>query len=633
MKKLILLLYLLFVGMFYAFSTINDAQRELLRQLEVAKHDTSRLNILDELVEMNKQQPKARAYYADELLKEAELQKNSTFQCKAYLYFIFIEFNKQNMQEVKAWMQKLELLARREKLYDIMWQGQQCYIELLVLDEEYELAERETQKMLKEAEELNSAYGQIIADICLAGVYQTTFRRQEITEVLEHAFTLSLKIDNELTRTEIISYLIAHYRNIKNNSQWLKYLKIKEEWIKSLIQKHPQRKNALKGDLLTIYLSYMRYYALRNQLDLARRYKQLADECYIDEYAAYKFSYYLELAVYYQVTGELEKALEAIDRVLDVLKSKSRKDYCAILLMKGELLGEMGRYEEALAAKKELLLAKDSLLVSVYHKQIEQLNESYNIDSARLMRSRVQSWFKLVVLCVIVLLIAILLYFAVRYYYIQRCLNKSEKKIRKIAADVDRAVRAKERFLANMSYAIRRPLGEVVRHSLLLASDEPIDEARREKIVHTITDTSAQLIALVNNILDLSRLEAGKMKFSVSEIEVKYLILDVIGIAAVKDIQFNSAVPEHAKVNIDGMQLRQILNSLLALADKAVFLRIDLEQSNGKFFVVTVTNTALASAEPTQEVIIRNEINRMIIEHFGGLYEVRSGFIRFTLKI
>lgn len=633
MKKLILLLYLLFAGMFYAFSTINDVQRELLRQLEVAGHDTSRLNILDELVEINKQQPKTRAYYAGELLKEAELQKNSTFQCKAYLYFIFIEFNKQNRQELKSWMQKLELLARREQLYDIMWQGQQCYIELLVLDEEYELAERKTQKMLKEAEELNRAYGQIIADICLAGIYQTTFRGQEVTEALEHAFTLSSKIDNELTRTEIISYLIAHYRNIKNNSQWLKYLKIKEMWVKSLIQKHPQRKNALKGDLLMIYLSYMRYYALQNQLDLAGQYKQLADEYYIDKYVAYRFSYYMELTVYYQATEEFGKALEALDQVLGILKSRSKKDYCAALLMKGKLLGKMGRYEEALETEKELLLVKDSLLITVYNKQIGQLNESYTIDSALLMRSRIQSWLKLAVLCVIVLLIAILLYFAVRYYYIQRCLHKSEKKIRKIAKDVDRAIRVKERFLTNMSYAIRIPLGEVVRHSLVLASDEPIDEARREKIVHIISDRSTQLIALVNNILDLSRLEAGKMTFSISEIDVKYLIQDVIEVAGVKDIQFNSAIPEYGKVNIDGMQLRQVLNSLLVQADEAVFLRIDLEQSGGKFFVVTVTNTALASAEPTQEVIIRNEINRMIIEHFGGLYEVRSGFIRFTLKI
>lgn len=122
-----------------------------------------------------------------------------------------------------------------------------------------------------------------------------------------------------------------------------------------------------------------------------------------------------------------------------------------------------------------------------------------------------------------------------------------------------------------MSYAIRMPLGEVVRHSLLLASDEPMDEARREKIVHIISDSSTQLIALVNNILDLSRLEAGKMKFSVSEIDVKYLIQDVIGRVAVKDIQFNSAIPEYGKVNIDGMQLRQILDSLLVLADGAVF--------------------------------------------------------------
>ena len=89
-----------------------------------------------------------------------------------------------------------------------------------------------------------------------------------------------------------------------------------------MIKKHPQRKNALKGDLLMIYLSYMRYYALQNRLDLAGQYKQLADKYYIDEYVAYRFSYYMELAVYYQVMGELENASVALDRVLGILKGR-----------------------------------------------------------------------------------------------------------------------------------------------------------------------------------------------------------------------------------------------------------------------------------------------------------------------
>lgn len=632
-KKSLFLIILLISGVMYALPAVHtDVEKELLRNLSSAKHDISRLNILDELIKQNLPRPEVRTRYIGELLEEAELQKNTRYQSLAYLYYILMEYNKQDKEGVEKWMRKLEPVARKSGHYDLLWQGEQCIINMLMLNEEYELAERKAGHIRKEAQELNSAFGQVIADMCMAGVYQSTFRTEESIAALEHAYSLASKMEEHpTTTTEITSYLISIYRNTKDYPNWLKYLKIQESQLQTLVRKSPDRKELFKGDFLMLYLSYLRYYAQQNQIEIAEKYKLLAEEYYTDEYTAYKLSYYRGMMAYYQTTGEFEKALAALNQVLSIFKGKSQKDYCTAFALKGELLSKLGRYEEAIAAEKELLHEKDSLRISIYDKQVEQLNASYDADSAFLARSRAQSYFKLTVLGAATILILVLCYFAIRYYHIRQGLVKSERKMRQIAGEVKKATEVKERFLENMSYAIRSPLNEVVRNSLLLATDRPVDDQTKETVARTITETSAQLMALVNDILNLSRLEAGRMKYSISEVDIKSLIIDVIGISSCK-VQFDSPVPEGTVVMLDGARLAEVLQSLLVTEDPND-LWVKLEKSEEEGLIVTVINTRLASPEPAQDIIIRNEINRMIIQHFAGTYNVGSGIVRFTLKL
>ena len=62
-------------------------------------------------------------------------------------------------------------------------------------------------------------------------------------------------------------------------------------------------------------------------------------------------------------------------------------------------------------------------------------------------------------------------------------------------------------------------------------------------------------------------------------------------------------------------------------------MNVKLNEESDDILSVRITHTVLSSVNPTQDIIIRNEINRMIIEHFGGEYKIASEAVRFTLKI
>lgn len=634
--RYILLLLVISTGAISGSAINNQNNSELLKSLSVCEHDTLRLQILDQLVSINAQQPKIRRQYTDELLKEAELQNNSKYKCKAYLYHIFLDYNEQDLDRINQWMQKLEPLAKKEKLYDILLRGQQCVAEMLLFNEEYEQAEQYAKKMLKETKITNDIYSLIIANITLAGVYQSTYRISQAIEAMEAAFALTPQIENTHLHTalEIDTYLIALYRNTQNYHKWMQQLQIKEQRIQKIIKQIPQKEKTYRGDKLMIYLSYTRYYVEQNQPTLAAKYKKLSDQYFSDEYTVYKLHYYREIGNYYLFLKEWDKALEYVNTMLDILKI-SYKGYCSALPTKAIILHKMGHYQEALNTEKELFKAKDSLNVMIYNKQLEQLKSSYNTHQVLLKQSHIKSHYQLFALILVISLILILSYFAIRYSRIQKELGKSEKEIRKMAKEVEKATQVKEQFLANISYAVETPLSKVVERSLLLTSANEINDQERSRIVKDITETSHSLMKLVNEILDFSRLESGRMKFNITEIDVKAFIQDIIGTIPSGSINFTSDIPEEETVytNIDGTCLSKVLNSLVVESTGKGELCVNLKKEPGYMLKISITNSILATSSPDQKIIIRNEINRMIINHFEGEYTIiPDSAIIFSIK-
>lgn len=635
MKKYIIIWCLLLVSAVISCAAIEkDSIRKLPQEILSMKHDSLRLNKIIELTTQTVNEPEEYSFYLGELLREAEVQKNQREIAKTYLLHLYLSYNQRDEDKVNQWMSKLEPLARKEGYYDLLFDAQQCIIDILIIKQEYELVEQMSEKMLAEAQKINQIDAIVAAYKCLASVYRSTYRYEKSAEMLEKAFKLSPKMTNQQSKLEVMTYLIAIYRHTKDYPKWLKYLKIKENEIKDQIKKDPSLEDYYKGNLMLTYLSYLSYYIEVNQKEKAEYYKSMVEKYRCDEFPVYQYNYAKGLVTYYQFTKEWDKALGSMNELCEIIKPLSFRDYPYILSSKADMLYQMGLEKEASDTIKKVLQTKDALRVSIFNKQIEQIKANYNTNQELLEQARIQRYFRYSVLGIVIILIVILSYSAYKYNQIKKNLTQSDKKIRQVAEEVQKATRAKERFLSNMSYAIRTPLNEVVNRSLLLTSKQQISEEERAEVAQTILGTSADLMKLVEEILDLSRLESGRMKFNVSEVDVNALLRDAIGSFATSDAEFVSSFPESESLwtQIDGTRLMQVCSSLLSDTEKGKKIRVELKKEPGDLLSVRISHTTFASLQPTQDIIIRNEINRMIIEHFEGSYEIISGAVRFTLK-
>ena len=148
-----------------------------------------------------------------------------------------------------------------------------------------------------------------------------------------------------------------------------------------------------------------------------------------------------------------------------------------------------------------------------------------------------------------------------------------EKELQKARVAAESATAAKSQFLANMSHEIRTPMSAIIGYSDLLLDPEQTTEERID-CVSTIRRNADHLLTLINDILDLSKIEADRMTVETIQCSPCQLISDVASLmrvrAAENDIDFHvrydSAVP--ASITSDPVRIRQVIINLVGNAIK-----------------------------------------------------------------
>src|SRR5579884_1533937 len=232
-----------------------------------------------------------------------------------------------------------------------------------------------------------------------------------------------------------------------------------------------------------------------------------------------------------------------------------------------------------------------------------------------------------------------------------RNLVSMQDRLRKVNADLDRKVdelaqanmalyesnRLKSDFLATMSHELRTPLNSILGFSEVLLSSQPLSE-KQQRWARNIQTSGERLLSLINDILDLAKIEAGKMQVRLEEFRIHDVCEGLLNmfrpLAEKKNVDLRSQIePDIPAVRQDMVKLQQILSNLLSNAIKftpeggRVVLKAEVDMLQ---VVLTITDTGVGIAPEDQDLVFekfRQSGNPLTRAHAGtglGLSIVRE---------
>jgi len=177
--------------------------------------------------------------------------------------------------------------------------------------------------------------------------------------------------------------------------------------------------------------------------------------------------------------------------------------------------------------------------------------------------------------------------------------------------EVERANQLKSQFLASMSHELRTPLNAILGFSELLSREVPITKTEKYKRwLEHILHGGKHLLQLVNDVLDLSKIEAGRIELSLENFAVEAAIPEVLSnirqLAMTKKIQVDVQSESDVRVYADRIRFKQILYNLLSNAVKFTpeggNIKLNVTQDNRSAHI-SVTDTGIGIRPEDQKVI------------------------------
>jgi len=341
--------------------------------------------------------------------------------------------------------------------------------------------------------------------------------------------------------------------------------------------------------------------------------------------------------------GEIERSLSLLDLSDEMaVKGGFQQELQGNLSLRALIYAANNQLEEALATqvKYSFLIEKISndelseylaLFESKKLKQqVEQLQQSktlqqLQIDQANEHRNVI----------IIVILATLLMAFLVYRRMVDARLKESleiqvtqrTEALEGLATKLQQANQIKSQFLANMSHEIRTPLTAVIGQAEAIISGD-VEDDFLHKEVEIIHGNSLHLLELINNILDLSKIEANKLELEVQQQDLHLIFYDLLNMFAEQAkskgllFEITHTLPQPFMTEIDGLRVKQILINLCSNAIKftakgSVIIDVSVVENN-LVFNVTDTGIGLSYSQIQQVFESFTQGDSSISRRFGG---------------
>lgn len=620
-------------------STHADVRRaevkdSLLRIYLASPADTTRLRTLYQIALLDQLSP-TFIYYENKLLEEAIAQKNVHYQSAAIYAHIIYYYNLLDQKRAEQWLRRLEQLSEEHNYYRHYFRGKKMMIEFYIISQKIELALKQAQDMYDKAQSLGNHDGMREACLCLMTGYFNTLRYKEGITYLNKAFELTSPDSSLATQIDLLTKAVLAYSYLHDNDNMFRYL---EELNNAKNRLQEESTTVLTNSYTNLYLlidlQYALYYTRLQRPAEAWEYLQKSER-YLStsSFLPYRLIRLAAYAEYYQLTKEYDKALVYLEDAIELVTPISLDDAMIYGLQKADILVKMGFPDDALPIYKQITKAKDSLYTVFSTSQIEQIQSLYNMDQLLFQKEQRQATFHRICLVTSIIIIIALLLFNLHMYRSRKRLQQDEKEMRKLAIIAEEANEVKSRFLANMSYNIRIPLNNVVGFSQLLSTDNELDEEERKEYSGIIQVNSGELIQLVNDVLELSRLEANMMKFQLQDCNVKEWCNEL---GCLIQMRSEGRILLELQVEVGDVRIHTDVNRLTQIVTSMLLYPSDCKETRKvSMFLVNhpdkhiiacrIENSPIADPRfASQKVSVQQKINQLFFEHFKGTYQTEN---------
>jgi signal transduction histidine kinase/ActR/RegA family two-component response regulator len=204
-------------------------------------------------------------------------------------------------------------------------------------------------------------------------------------------------------------------------------------------------------------------------------------------------------------------------------------------------------------------------------------------------------------------------------------LSEKIKELEIAKKEIEQSSKYKREFLANMSHELRTPLNSIILLSKLISENENIDNDDKQK-AKVINKAGKELLLLINDILDLSKVEAGKMEMNEEEVSSEEIAQDIFNLfnetAKSKNLEFKVENNYKGTFISDALRLSQVIKNLLSNAFKFTkegFVKFSIDkQNNNLIFKVSDSGIGIPADKLNTIFDEFKQVDGSITREFGG---------------